>query len=237
MGSRIDPKCHIGEVHGIYTIVDITGDKDKSGHWIYKCVCNVCGYEKYSHYGAISGQSNNATECKHLRSNGEFITYDHKWSNRRIAKIFNHMVSRCYNKDDKDYCWYGEKGIKIDQTWLNNPKYFEEWALNNGYEDNLTIDRIDADKDYCPTNCRWIPLEENSRRAGKVNWVTVNGETLTGKQWAEKLGLGINAINNFIRNTNIDQTKLLIEKMLKESPKTKTRKPNETWFSAYGIQV
>ena len=236
MAEKFDPRCHIGEVHGIYTIVDMFDEKDKYGHWIYKCICNECGFEKDSHYGAISGKYK-ATTCRHLRANGEYIAYGHIWQNKRLGRILQGMILRCYNKDDKNYRWYGGKGVCICEQWLNDPSQFEEWALSNGYKDDLTIDRIYSDQDYCPENCRWILLEDNSRRSGKVNWVSIENEILTGQQWAKRLGLGINTINKAIRERGIDKTKELIEAMLKEPPSTKHRKSHQTWFDVYGIQV
>ena len=228
MGEKFDPRSHIGEVHGIYTIVDMLDEKDKYGHWIYQCVCNECGFIKESHYGAISGEARKVTSCKHR------ITH---WNNKRIGNIFVKMVERCCNSNSKDYKWYGGKGIKIYEEWLNNPYKFEEWAINNGYNNNLTIDRINESGDYCPENCQWIPLKENARKAGDVNWINVNDEVLTGRQWSEKLGLGINTINTALRNCGLTKTIELIQAMLQEPPSTKHRKSHQTWFSVYGIQV
>lgn len=236
MAEKFDPRCHIGETHGIYTIVDMFDEKDKYGHWIYKCICNECGFEKDAHYGAISGK-HKATICRHLRANGNYIPYGYKWQNKRLKNIFSGIVIRCYDSDDKNYRWYGALGIQVCEQWLGDPSKFEEWALLNGYEDNLTIDRIDADKDYCPKNCRWIPLEENSRRAGVVNWIEVDNIILTGKQWAGKLQIGANTINTAIREHGMNKTKELIAAMLKEPPSTKHRKSHQTWFSVYGIQI
>ena len=157
--------------------------------------------------------------------------------NKRIEKIFKNMQQRCYNANNKDYKWYGGRGIGIYQEWRDNPKLFEEWAINNGYNDTLTIDRIDEDKDYCPDNCQWISRAENSRKAGRVNWITVGGDTLTGKQWSAKLGIGPNIINTAIRDFGEEKTKELIQAMLCISPGEKSRKSNQSWFSVYGIQV
>ena len=147
------------------------------------------------------------------------------------------MKQRCYNKNDKAYRWYGAKDIGICEEWLDNPKSFEEWALKNGYNDNLTIDRIEENKNYSPNNCRWIPLEENTRRAGNVNWITIEEETLTGRQWASKLGLGILTIDKFIREYGLENTKNLIIEMIKSPPSTKHRKSKQTWFDVYNIDV
>jgi hypothetical protein len=236
MAEKFNPRCHIGEVHGIYTIVDVFDEKDKYGHWIYKCICNECGFEKDSHYGSFTGTCK-ATVCTHLRANGEYISYGYVWKNKRLKRILRGMIARCYNADDKNYQWYGEIGIRICEQWLKEPATFEEWAMLSGYADNLTIDRIDATKDYRPENCRWIPLKENSRRAGKVNWIDIDGCVLTGKQWAKKLHIGANTINTSIREHGVDKTKELIMAMLKEPPSTKHRKSHQTWFSVYGIQV
>lgn len=236
MGEKFDPKSHIGEVHGIYTIVEMLDKKDKYGHWIYKCVCSKCGFEKLAHYGGISA-SHTATECKHLRQNGEYIVYGYKWKNKRIGKIFQGMFSRCYDTKDKNYRWYGEKGIGICKEWRDNPKLFEEWALKNGYNDDLTIDRIKSEQDYGPENCQWISLEENSRRAGKVTWIELDGKKMTGRQWADYLKIGTNTINKTIRQYSLDKAKELILAMLKEPPSTKYRKSNQSWFDVYGIQT
>jgi hypothetical protein len=237
MGGTIDPKCHIGETHGIYTIVDVLDKKDKYSHWIYKSVCNECGYELFSHYGQVAGKTKQVTKCRHIRISGHQVPSGQFWGDSRIANIFNGMVTRCYNPNDKTYQWYGQKGIEVCQEWLNNPKSFEEWALNSGYSNDLTIDRIDANNDYCPSNCRWIPLPENTRRAGKVNWITINDITLTGRQWAEKLGLGLLTIDKYIRDYGLDLTTKLILAMLKEPPSTLHRKSHQTWFAVYGIQT
>lgn len=235
--NNSNPRKHIGEVHGIYTIIDVLDKKDKYRHYIYVGKCNECGYIKYSHYGGFSGKGQVAYSCKHLRVGTNIFIPQINWNNHRIAHIFAGIKQRCYNSKDKGYKWYGAKGIKMCDEWINNPKLFEEWSLQNGYDDNLTIDRIDENKDYSPDNCQWILLEDNSRRAGKVNWITINGETLTGKQWSSKLNLGINTINNAIRKYGIEKTKELIVAMLQELPSTKHRKSHQTWFSVYGIQV
>ena len=225
---------HIGEKHGIYTIIDVLPQPDKYGHYQYKCICNECGYVKYTHHGSVAGPNHVITKCNHLRSDGNFKV-KRKINNDRIDMIFTHMITRCYNKKSKSYRFYGEKGIKICDEWLLNPKSFEQWALQNGYSENLTIDRIDAKKDYAPDNCQWIPLEENARKAGKVNWITINGETLTGRQWSEKLGLGINRINTWIREYGEDITIELLKEMIKDPPINKCREPSQSWFEVYGI--
>lgn len=226
---------HIGEIHGVYTIIERMPERDNQRHLLYRCKCNECGYTKIDTYSMIKYRP--ANSCRHLTLCGGYINVNYKWTNRRISGIFHGMSSRCYNPNDKAYKWYGAKGIKICDEWNNDPTLFEKWSLENGYQDNLTIDRIDPSKDYCPENCQWITLEENLRRAGNVNWITANGETLTGKQWGEKLGVGPSTINRFIRDYNLDKTTELIEAILKDPDKLKQRKRKQSYFNLYGIEI
>ena len=84
----------------------------------------------------------------------------------RLRGIWRMMKRRCENKEFEGYRWYGGKGISICRQWQNIDQ-FVSWALKNGYECGLTIDRIDPNDNYAPHNCRWITREENSRRASK----------------------------------------------------------------------
>lgn len=228
--SIIDPKCHVGEIHGIYELVDVLDKKDKYGHWIYKGICTLCGHEKFSHYGDFSGQRSIATVCNHVGANGEYIN-SVIWKNRIIGNIFKGMKGRCYNQNNKDYKYYGAKGIHICDKWLNNPKLFEEWSLQNGYENNLTIDRIDSDKDYCPENCRWVTLEENTINKPTTNIIIVDGEAHTGREWARIFGLGEQLINKYIRKYGLDKTIEFICKY-RENP-TLIPKNKQSYYDLY----
>lgn len=86
-------------------------------------------------------------------------------SKTRLYRIWSGMKQRCYNNKSTGFRWYGEKGIKVCDEWLNSFESFKEWALNNGYEETLTIDRIDPMKDYSPLNCQWLTPAENSAKA------------------------------------------------------------------------
>lgn len=85
----------------------------------------------------------------------------------RLYRIWHGMKQRCYNPNAKGYQWYGGKGIAVCNEWRSCFFTFQSWALDNGYADNLTIDRINSSKGYCPDNCRWLTLSENVARAGR----------------------------------------------------------------------
>ncbi len=88
----------------------------------------------------------------------------------RLYTIWSHMKERCSNPNDKKYRRYGGRGIKVCDDWRDNYSAFKSWAISNGYRDDLTIDRIDNDGNYEPSNCQFITRSENSRKGCLVRW-------------------------------------------------------------------
>lgn len=119
-------------------------------------------------------------------------------SNQTKEKLYNTwrgMRARCYNKKDKSYKYYGGRGIEICQEWKDDYKAFKKWAYENGYEEGLTIERKDTNKNYEPSNCCWKTMKEQSNnRRGNIN-VTYHGKTQTISQWADELGFNYDTLN------------------------------------------
>ena len=109
---------------------------------------------------------------------------------RRIYNCWLNCIAKCDNKKHNSYKNYGERGIDVCKEWRESFESFRQWSLSNGYQNNLTIDRIDVNGNYCPENCRWVDMKTQQNNKRTNNFITFNGETLTQRQWEEKLGLG-----------------------------------------------
>jgi len=122
---------------------------------------------------------------------GERICVTHDMSYTRIYKIWTNIKSRIDNKSNTRYSDYGGRGICLFGQWRDF-SVFKDWAISHGYSDNLTIDRIDNDKDYCPDNCRWVTQQINSknRRIFPMTGIRKrgNGWQVRGKNTEKCLG-------------------------------------------------
>lgn len=224
----------VGTRQGIFDVMYECDFRSNDKHRMFHVKCLECGWETNMQMHQIKY----FTVCHHVDSAGNYII-PCKWRNKRIGDIFSGMKQRCYNPKEKSYRWYGAKGIKICDEWLKDPLSFEEWSLTHGYQDNLSIDRLESNKDYCPDNCCWLPLGENSKKAGIVNWLEINNVKKTGREWAEFLGLGIMTINKYLRDYSEEKVKELIVAMIDNpSPiQNHVRKSKQTWFNVYGIEI
>lgn len=110
-----------------------------------------------------------------------------------------HMIERCYNPHSERYESYGGRGITVCAEWKNDFSSFRDWALANGYDKRLTLDRIDNNGNYEPTNCKWSTQKEqcNNRRSNRL--LTYKGETKTMTQWAESIGMNVGTLKYRLR--------------------------------------
>ena len=120
----------------------------------------------------------------------------HGLSGTRLYMIYNNMKSRCYKPYANEYKEYGQRGIKICSEWIEKNGFvnFYNWAMVNGYSDDLTIDRIDNDKGYSPENCRWITRKAqlNNKRNNRI--IEYNGESHNVSEWVIITGIPRNTL-------------------------------------------
>lgn len=102
----------------------------------------------------------------------------------RLYRIFASMKTRCINPKNKGYKNYGERGIAICEEWLSNFHIFEKWSISNGYQENLSIDRIDVNGNYSPQNCRWCSKTEQANNMRSNVFISAFGEIKTIAQWS-----------------------------------------------------
>lgn len=115
--------------------------------------------------------------------------------NKILYRRYRHMKERCMNPNSKAYGRYGGRGIKVCDEWLDSYDSFEKWALENGFEPELAIDRIDNDGPYSPDNCRFVTLKENNQKRRTTRYFTINGETRNLQQWCDAYGINRGTVN------------------------------------------
>lgn len=153
------------------------------------------------------------TESRAGTNNGH---YKHGGKGTRLYNIWCGMKNRCYNKKDTHYPRWGGRGITICPEWLLDFDNFQKWAMDNGYTEDLSIDRIDNNGDYCPDNCRWIPMSEQNNNQRSNRLITYKGQTMNLKKWSDKLGINYGTLLS-----RLDESKWSIERAFETPVKTR----------------
>lgn len=115
----------------------------------------------------------------------KFKTYKHGLSYHPLHRIWDKIKYRCLNSNAPCYHNYGGRGIEICPEWKNDFQNFYDWSMSNGYKENLTIDRIDVNGNYEPSNCRWATTKTQSTNTRRNHHLTFKGETHCISEWAE----------------------------------------------------
>lgn len=175
-------------------VIDLTGQKfgrltvlkrtenSKAGKARWLCLCD-CGNHKIITGNSL--ESGNTISCGcYRREIVKNLNCRHFDSKSRLYNAWQNMYSRCNNENNTKFKYYGGRGITVCNDWKDY-MVFREWALKHGYSDDLTLDRIDVNGNYCPENCRWVTWtqQQRNRRSNHI----VAGKTLM--EWAEITGL------------------------------------------------
>ena len=161
--------------------------KTNYGNLIWECRCD-CGNIKNLPSGKLT--SGRATNCGCItsdlkRKNAEIHGITSRQKPRTFV-IWNGIKSRCYDEKSISYKNYGARGIVLCEEW-HSFENFHKWAMENGYKDDLEIDRIDNNGNYCPENCRWVTRQFNRSHQRKTRNITVYGVSLNITQWSKAL--------------------------------------------------
>lgn len=174
-----------GKKFGRLTVIE-KGSVNPNGNTYWVCKCD-CGEIRNVRSYALRRKEEVSCGC-YRRELFKETAVKHGKSNTRIYSIFGNMKMRCYNENDVNFRNYGGRGIGITSEWLDNFANFYNWSMENGYRDNLTIERIDSNKGYEPSNCRWATMKEQANNRRSNHLVTFNGKTKNIQEWANLLG-------------------------------------------------
>ena len=182
----------IGNRYGYIEVLEKTS-KRKRNYVVYKCKCHKCGkiVEKtLEHLQTRKNQGFDNMTCGCFnRHHNNF--YKNGLSNTRLRHIYANMKSRCYNKNNKGYNYYGGRGIKICEEWLEDFENFYNWAIGCGYKENLTIERINVNGDYEPNNCKWADVYEQMNNRTNTIKLKYKDTTKSLTEWAREYNIEI----------------------------------------------
>lgn len=151
---------------------------------LYRCICD-CGNVTFANATQLQKGLKKSCGC-YKKEVTKAMATKHGKTNTRQFRIWSHIKDRCYDYNCPKYKRYGGRGIKMCDEWLNNFQKFYDWAMANGYKDNLTIDRIDNDGNYEPSNCRWVTNQEQQNNRSNNRKIVYNGQEYTASQLAKK---------------------------------------------------
>lgn len=198
-----------GRKFGRLTVIQYAGKRNEKSMW--KCECE-CTRGKYKIVAGGDLKSGRTQSCGCLQK--ELFGKKHRthgMTESRIYGIWCNMKGRCHNKNITQYSDYGGRGIKVCDEWLHDFQEFYDWAIKNGYSDNLTIERKDINGDYEPQNCEWITKQEQQWNKRNTHYIYYNGKKMNMKQAVEFLGVSRPTIIKYEKLNNGNTQKAVDE--------------------------
>lgn len=162
---------------------EIRSDNRRIRKWL--CVCD-CGTTRAVREQSLKSGRSKSCGCYHsdiMPAVGRDANTTHGMSDSRIYRIYKHMRNRCENQNDISYCNYGARGISVCDEWKTFEPFYK-WAMQSGYKDSLSIDRIDVNSGYSPENCRWSDATEQAINRRSTRLYQYNGESHCISEWA-----------------------------------------------------
>lgn len=207
--SKYNAPAWIGQRFGKLVVLEAVRKEGYAG-WYWRCKCD-CGNEKISApYNLLSSHVVSCGCRKKERNHNLTLGADGKTT--RLYGIWCNMKQRCNNPSETAYKYYGGRGIRVCDEWQASYPSFYVWAIANGYKDDLTIDRINNDGDYCPDNCRWATMKQQIDNRRTPNNATYQPHTrdvysiatlrLAGKTYEEigrELGLSRQRVHQIMQ--------------------------------------
>lgn len=208
-----------GTRYGKLTVIREVG-LDKNSHRLFECSCD-CGSVKNYLLINLSNKTCPTRSCGCARNEHEGVKARCR---EKLYRTYKNMKARCSNPNHPNYHNYGGRGIAVCDDWNSSYASFRTWALSNGYSEGLTLDRINNNGNYEPSNCRWVDMKVQSNNMRKNVRITYHGETHTASEWSDILDIPVGRIRHrFNRNFPLElvfSKERLCETTLKESSKS-----------------
>ncbi len=193
-----------GQKFGRLTAIRVVG-KTKNGITIWLCKCDCGNTTEVRSTCLRSGESQSCGCITKERVSAR--NYRHGMFGTRIYEIWRKMRRRCRCKSEKSYRDYGGRGIRVCDEWNNSKTGFDNfyrWSMSNGYAENLSIDRIDNNGNYEPSNCRWATMKEQSNNRRSNHNVSYRGKEQTISEWADELHIDQRLLRQTLSRHNWD---------------------------------
>lgn len=212
-----------GQRFGLLTVIKRSGTQGKSSTWLCRC---DCGNECTVQGGNLRARHTTSCGC-YRREFASKNAKTHGMTKTRLYRLWQRMRERCYLKTKDGYDRYGGRGITVCPEWMDSFEAFRDWAIANGYRDDLTLDRMDNDGPYSPENCRWSTIVEQANNKSTSRLITYGGRTQTLAQWAHEIGIGRDTLRHRIESGWSIERALTEPRNEKRDP-TQRRKNNGT---------
>ena len=190
----------IGERFGRLTVHDFSHINDK-GNIFWECICD-CGQIVTVCGGSLTSGNTKSCGCYSRDLTRKRFT-KHGMSYDRLYNIWNGMIFRCENYKSTEYGLYGGRGISVCEEWKDYAAFFH-WAMDNGYDEDLTLDRINNDDGYYPDNCRWVDFVDQANNRRSNRFITYLGDRHTISEWARLLDIPYHRLHQRINRNNMD---------------------------------
>lgn len=188
-----------GTVFGNLTVIEhlyLFDDLGTRRHYS-RCRC-TCGKTVVVLNTSLRSGNSQSCGCSRVKEiKARCTTHGDGNRKNRLYRIWSAMRERCYRRNAQNYPAYGGRGITVCNEWKNDFLPFKTWALSHGYTGGLSIDRINPNGNYEPTNCRWVSAKRQQQNKRNNKRITVNGESLCVSEWADRLGVSASSLYQF----------------------------------------
>ena len=189
-----------GDKFGKWTIIEEIAPKIISNkpRRMFRCQCG-CGNIGEVLLSCLRNGHSTSCGCAQ-KEKVSIANTKHGLEKHPLYNTWKHIKRRCNNPNASEYKNYGGRGISVCEEWSNNFRNFYDWAINNSWSKELTIDRIDVNGNYCPENCRWANAKTQMNNMTKNHYIEYNGDTYTLSTLSEHLNIPYNIVRYRLSN-------------------------------------